>query len=113
MADPPGPFEPMADPPGPFEPPADRPGLFDEVVARGAVRHEVSDRAWLSALLRTEVALAVAQAALGLIPHGAASAIASAAHPERFDLTGLAYATTSAGNPVLPLVSALRAALPE
>jgi 3-carboxy-cis,cis-muconate cycloisomerase len=87
-------------------------GLFDEVLARGRVRAAVADRAWLAALLDAEAALARAQAALGLVPDAAAAAITAVAAPERFDLAAIAAEAAGPGNPVLPLVRAMRAALP-
>jgi 3-carboxy-cis,cis-muconate cycloisomerase len=87
-------------------------GLFDEVLARGPVRAAVGDQAWLSAMLEAEAALARAQAALGLAPAAAAAAISAAAVPERFDPAALAFEAAGPGNPVLPLVRALRAAVP-
>jgi 3-carboxy-cis,cis-muconate cycloisomerase len=89
------------------------PGLFDEVLAKGAVRAEVADGAWLAALLTAEAVLARAQAALGLIPAEAAAEIAAACRPERYDVAALARDAAGPGNPVLPLVRALRAAVPE
>jgi 3-carboxy-cis,cis-muconate cycloisomerase len=86
-------------------------GLFDEVLARGRVRGAVCDRAWLAALLDAEAALARAQAALGLVPGDAAASITAVAVPERFDLAAIAAGAAGPGNPVLPLVLALRAAV--
>jgi 3-carboxy-cis,cis-muconate cycloisomerase len=88
------------------------PGLFDEVLAHGRVRAAVDDRAWLTAMLEAEVALARAQAGLGLISESAAAAISEAATPERFDPAAIAVEAAAPGNPVLPLVRALRAVLP-
>jgi 3-carboxy-cis,cis-muconate cycloisomerase len=92
-------------PPGP-EPAV---GLFDEVTGHGPVRAAVADPAWLRHLLAAEAALAAAQAELGLIPAEAAAEIATACRPERYDLSALGRATAGPGNPVLPLVEALRA----
>lgn len=83
------------------------PGLFDEISARGAVREAVSDAAWLRAMLEVESALAAAQAEAGLIPAGHAAAIADACQP--FDIGALARGAAEAGNPVYPLVLAIRA----
>ncbi len=91
---------------------ASDPGLFDEILARGPVRTAVGDRSWLTALLEVEVALARVQADVGLIAPDAAAAIAAAAHPDRFDIGALGRAAAGPGNPVLPLVEALRAAVP-
>jgi 3-carboxy-cis,cis-muconate cycloisomerase len=88
------------------------PGLFDEVLARGPVRVAVSDAAWLRALLDVEAALARAQAAVGLITPDAAATIQQACQPDRYDIGALGAAAAGPGNPVLPLVRALRAAVP-
>ncbi len=86
-------------------------GLFDAVLARGPVRDLVSDGAWLAAMLEVEAALAHAQAALGLVPAEAAAAIAAACRPERHDVAALGAAAARSGNPVVPLVAALRDAV--
>jgi 3-carboxy-cis,cis-muconate cycloisomerase len=88
------------------------PGLFDEVLAAGPVRDAVADRRWLAAMLEAEAALARAQAALGLIPAEAAAAITAACVPERYDLADIAAGAAGSGTPVLPLVTALRRAVP-
>jgi len=87
-------------------------GLFDEVIARGPVRTAVGDQAWLRALLEVEAALARAQATVGLIPADHATAIAQACDPLRYDVSALGRDAAAHGNPVLPLVRALRAAVP-
>ena len=88
-------------------------GLFDEVLARGPVRTAVGDRTWLRAMLDTEAALAKAQAEVGLIPAEAAAVIAATcARPARHDIARLAAEAAKHGNPVLPLVQALRDAVP-
>ena len=70
-----------------------------------------SDGAWLQALLDVERALAAAQARAGLIPADAAEAIAEACRAERFDAPAIAAAGRGPGNPVEPLVRALREAV--
>jgi 3-carboxy-cis,cis-muconate cycloisomerase len=88
-------------------------GLFDGVLTRGEVRAAVSDEAWLRALLDAESALVTAQARLGLVPASAASAVVAACADVRaFDLATLGRAAAASGNPVLPLVKALRTAVP-
>jgi 3-carboxy-cis,cis-muconate cycloisomerase len=96
----------MSEPAGPGAP-----GLFDGVLARGPVREAVGDRAWLQAMLDVEAALARAQARAGLLPDEQASAIARACRAERFDVTALGRAAAGTGNPVVPLVQALVAAV--
>jgi 3-carboxy-cis,cis-muconate cycloisomerase len=84
-------------------------GLFDGVFGRGQAAAEVRDEAWLQALLDVESALVTACAASNLVPQAAAEAIAAAAaDPAGFDLSQLGAAAASAGNPVLPLVRALK-----
>jgi 3-carboxy-cis,cis-muconate cycloisomerase len=87
-------------------------GLFDGVLARGRVRDAVSDRAWLQAMLDVEAALARAQALVGLLPAEHAEAVARACRADAFDLAGIGEAAAASGNPVVPMVRALREALP-
>jgi 3-carboxy-cis,cis-muconate cycloisomerase len=83
--------------------------LFTPIFVQEAVQDAVSGAAWVRAMLDVEAALAGAEAGEGVIPDGAAAAIAAAAP----DLDGLGVAARGAGNPVVPLVSALRAAVDE
>src|SRR3954470_14643473 len=82
-------------------------GLFDGVLARGRVPAEVSDRAWLQAMLDAEAALARAQARAGLISDDDAAAIAAACDAGRFDAAAIGAEAAKTGNPVVPLVKAL------
>jgi 3-carboxy-cis,cis-muconate cycloisomerase len=82
-------------------------GLFDGVLARGRVAAEVSDRAWLQAMLDVEAALARAQARAGLLGDDDAAAIAAAADADRFDAGAIGAEAARTGNPVVPLVAAL------
>ncbi|GAA3755963.1 3-carboxy-cis,cis-muconate cycloisomerase [Spinactinospora alkalitolerans] len=86
-------------------------GLFGGVFARGAAAAEVGDAAWLRALLDAEAALARAQASVGLIGRGDAEAIAAACVPGRFDPDRIGAAAAGGGNPVIPLVKELTAAV--
>ena len=88
-------------------------GLFDGLEARGPVRTALADPAWLAALLEVEAALARAEALVGLIASADAAAIGAACRPERYDLAGLGRAAMVTGNPVVPLVAALRAEVAE
>jgi 3-carboxy-cis,cis-muconate cycloisomerase len=87
--------------------------LFAGIYGRGEVAAEVSDRAWLQAMLDVEAALARACAAEGLIPGPAAEQIAAACRAERFDMPALSVAAADSATPVVGLVKALRAAVPE
>jgi 3-carboxy-cis,cis-muconate cycloisomerase len=88
-------------------------GLFDAVLARGAVREAVGDRAWLQAMLDVEAALARAQAGAGLIDAQDAEAIAGACRADAFDVAAIGAGAAGSGNPVPPLVRALTEAVGE
>jgi 3-carboxy-cis,cis-muconate cycloisomerase len=81
--------------------------LFGGVLAAGAVHEAVADPAWLQAMLDVEAALARASDA----PTDLAEEISGACRADRFDIAGLGAAAAGAGNPVIPLVRALRAAV--
>jgi 3-carboxy-cis,cis-muconate cycloisomerase len=85
--------------------------VFDAIAARGDAAAAVSDEAWLQAMLDAEAALARALARAGLIEDADAEAIAGACRAERFDPRDLGAAAVAAGNPVVPLVEALTAAV--
>jgi 3-carboxy-cis,cis-muconate cycloisomerase len=82
------------------------------VFGLGGAAEQVSDRARLQAMLDVEAALARASAREGLMPAADAAAIADACRAERFDLAALGAQGAASGSPVLPMVRALRAALP-
>ena len=88
-------------------------GLFAGIFARGRTASEVDDRAWLQAMLDFEAALARASARAGLVPAEAAEAIGAACRAERFDVTGLGRDAAESGNPVIPLLRALRSELSD
>jgi 3-carboxy-cis,cis-muconate cycloisomerase len=79
------------------------------VLARGGAAAAVSDGAWLQALLDAEAALARALAQAGVIAGEEAEAIAAACDAERFSAAEIGRAAAGIGNPVGPLVKALRA----
>jgi 3-carboxy-cis,cis-muconate cycloisomerase len=86
-------------------------GLFDGVLAHGRVAAEVSDRAWLQAMLDAEAALARAEARAGVIAADDARAIAAACDAARFDIAAIGAEAAQTGNPVVPLVAALTGAV--
>src|SRR5262245_16527507 len=85
------------------------PGAMLAPSSSAAMRGVLADRARLQHMLDFEVALARAQAAVGVIPVSAVEPIANAARAERVDLSGLEEAAISAGNIVAPLIEALTA----
>lgn len=86
-------------------------GLLAPAWAGTPAAAEVTDEAWLRAMLDAEVALARAQHAVGLTPAAAVETIASAADAERLDLVALSHAARAAANPVVALVTAFTEAV--
>jgi 3-carboxy-cis,cis-muconate cycloisomerase len=86
-------------------------GLFTSIFVPDAVAAAVSGAAWMEAMLEVEAALAVAEAEVGVVPAAAAEAIVTACREARLDPGELAVAARGPGNPVVPLVDALRAAV--
>jgi 3-carboxy-cis,cis-muconate cycloisomerase len=78
-------------------------GVFNELFG------ELDDSVWLTAMLDAERALAAALAQAGLIPAEAAGRIAEHCTADAFDPVELGRKSTSAGNPVVPLVRELTA----
>jgi 3-carboxy-cis,cis-muconate cycloisomerase len=88
-------------------------GLLAPGWAGSPAARATDDTACLRALLDAEAALTRAQAALGLAPAEAADAVTEAADPARFDVRSLAARARAGGNPVIPLVADLTAAVGE
>jgi 3-carboxy-cis,cis-muconate cycloisomerase len=88
-------------------------GLLAPGRAGSPAESATGDRAYLQALLDAEAALTRAQASLGLVPADAASAVDAAADAARFDVHALALRARGGGNPVIPLVADLTAAVAE
>ncbi|MFD7921008.1 3-carboxy-cis,cis-muconate cycloisomerase [Streptomyces sp. NPDC059740] len=88
-------------------------GLLSPVRAGGAVERATADTAYLRAMLDAEAALAHAQADTGLAPAAAARTVATAAAEAAgtLDVRELALSARWGGNPVIPLVRALTAAV--
>jgi 3-carboxy-cis,cis-muconate cycloisomerase len=80
---------------------------FDALFVPPALREAVSDGAWLRGMLEAERALAVAEARVGVISDDEAQAVAAAC-AGTFDADALAEEGRRVGNPVEPLVRALR-----
>nr|WP_243979946.1 3-carboxy-cis,cis-muconate cycloisomerase [Streptomyces sp. NEAU-YJ-81] len=81
-------------------------GLLSPVRAGSAVETATGDTAFVQAMLDAEAALARVVA-----PAGAAEAVAGAARVELYDVRDLALRARSGGNPVIPLVADLTAAV--
>ena len=87
--------------------------LFGPSLSTDVMLATVSDRAWVQAMLDVEAALARAEARIGLIPSTAAEGIAAQCRVDEFDVAQLGRAAVRSANPVIPLVNALRAAVPN
>ncbi|MER7892582.1 3-carboxy-cis,cis-muconate cycloisomerase [Micromonospora sp. NPDC094482] len=95
----------------PSSSPSDR--LLGGLSGAADVDTELGDTSLLQAMLDVEAALARAEAECGLLPAAAAEAIAEQCRAERYDPAALGRAADAAGNPVVPLVRELTAAVPE
>jgi len=81
--------------------------IFDALFGDPAVDAHLSDASRIAAMLRVEVALAKAEASLGVIPAGAVIAIERGAHIANYDLAALGEDAVLAGNLAIPLVQQL------
>ena len=87
--------------------------LFGPSLSTDLMLASVSDRAWVQAMLDVEAALARAESRLGIIPAAAADGIATHCRVDEFDIAQLGRAAVRSATPVIPLVNALRAAVPK
>src|SRR5262245_37438475 len=87
--------------------------LLGPLFSSDAMRGVLADGARLQRMLDVEAALARAEAAVGVVPQAAATAIAAACRAYRYDLAKLGEAGVNAGNLAIPLVKALTAAVAE
>src|SRR5262245_34941131 len=82
--------------------------LIDSLASTDALSGVFSDASLLAAMLEFEVGLARVEARLGVIPAGAADAIAAAAVPDAFDAAAIASRARTSGTIAIPFVDALR-----
>ena len=87
--------------------------LFGPSLSTELMLVTVSDRAWVQAMLDVEAALARAESRIGVIPAGAGDGIAGHCRVDEFDVAQIGRAAVRSANPVIPLVNALRAAVPK
>jgi 3-carboxy-cis,cis-muconate cycloisomerase len=81
--------------------------LIDSLATTEALADLFSDKSVLQAMLNFEIALAIVEAKLGVIPETASKAIATAARIEGFNLAQLSRDALRAGTPTIPFVKAL------
>ena len=87
--------------------------LFEFLFYNKEVNKLFSAEAYLSAMLRFEAALAQAQAEQGMIPKAAADSITRCCTLDHIDIPSLIPAIGLAGNPNIPLVKQLTAAVKQ
>jgi 3-carboxy-cis,cis-muconate cycloisomerase len=83
--------------------------LTGPLMSSAAMRAILEDRARVQRMLDVEVALARAEAAVGIVPALAVDPIAAAGQAEHYDLAALGVAAAGAGSIAIPLVKALTA----
>jgi 3-carboxy-cis,cis-muconate cycloisomerase len=87
--------------------------LFRDMFGTAEMRAVFADEALIARYIEAEVALARAQARMGVVPQAAAEAIAAAAQTITIDIEKLRRETEIVGYPILPLVHQLSAAAGE
>lgn len=91
-----------------FQPGPDS-GLLAPVWAGTPVEAVTGDRAWLTAMVEAEAALATAQAAIGVVPYGTAATIRAAGAD--LDVVSIARRSRESANPVVCFVADLTEAV--
>jgi len=81
---------------------------FSTIFVPPELAQALSDDAWLAAMLDAERALVNAQSVAGLVPAEAAAAVDRALRAELYDIGTIAAEGRAPGNPVEPLVRAIR-----
>jgi 3-carboxy-cis,cis-muconate cycloisomerase len=81
--------------------------IFKDMFGTPAMRAVFDDAATIRRYVDVEIALAVVQGRLGVIPAAAAEAIASRADASRIDMKALKEETEIVGYPILPLIHQL------
>ena len=87
--------------------------MLDSIYAHTPIADLVTERAWVQAMLDVEAALTSALASMDEIPGDSARRIASACDAARYDLDALVMEAARHATPVVRLVAALRARVPE
>ena len=78
--------------------------IFRDLFGTPAMRAVFSDEGLVARYVEVEVALATAQAAVGIIPHAAATAIATQTQASKIDLAQLKAETDVVGYPIVGIV---------
>jgi len=81
--------------------------LIESLATTEPLAEVFSDSSILQAMLDFEIALARAEARVGIVPKSAADRIAAVAHASEFDIAVLSRSMFRAGTPAIPVVKAL------
>jgi adenylosuccinate lyase len=87
--------------------------LFEDLWSRAPMRRKFSDLDMVGGWVRVEVALARAQAAVGLIPVQAAKAIEEAGRTHVFDMVAMRHGVTATLHQLMPFINQFRDACPD
>jgi len=82
--------------------------IFGSLFTDEEIAELIDDDAQVRALVEVEIALARAEARVGVIPSSAAEQIAKATDPKKIDMGTLARGTARSGFPIIVLVQELR-----
>ena len=82
--------------------------IFGSLFTDEEIAELIDDDAQVRALVEVEIALARAEARVGVIPSSAAEQIAKATDPKKIDMGALARGTARSGFPIIALVQELR-----
>jgi 3-carboxy-cis,cis-muconate cycloisomerase len=82
--------------------------IFGSLFTDEEIAELIDDDAQVRALVEVEIALARAEARVGVIPSSAAEQIAKATDPKKIDIGALARGTARSGFPIIALVQELR-----
>jgi adenylosuccinate lyase len=86
--------------------------LFEDLWSRAPMRQKFSDRDMVNGWVRAEVALARAQAEVGLIPAEAARAIEETGRTLEFDMVAMRHGVTATLHQLMPFINQFRDACP-
>ena len=85
--------------------------IFGPLFGDSEINELLTDEAYVRALVEVEIALATAEARLGVIPSSAAEQISSGAQWNKIDIAALAKGTARSGVPIIALVQEIRKAV--
>src|SRR5262245_22420497 len=82
--------------------------IFGSLFGDSEINELLTDEAYVRTLVEVEIALARAEARIGVIPQAASDQISNAANPNKIDLESLAKGTARSGFPIIALIQEIR-----